>query len=52
MDLENKKIPREELPTTLFKKLGQPATELQTNLAQELIKKIASYYFTTEQDQN
>ena len=43
--LESKKITREELPLTLFKKLGKPTSELQTNLAQELIKKITSYYF-------
>jgi hypothetical protein len=52
MDLETKKIPREELSTTLFKKLGEPKTELQTNLAQEIIKKIASYYFASEPEQN
>ena len=43
--LESKKITREQLPPTLFKKLGKPTTELQQNLAQELIKKITSYYF-------
>jgi hypothetical protein len=50
--LEQKQITKEQLPITLFKKLGQPTSELQQNLAQELIKKIASYYFTQEQDQN
>ena len=43
--LERKKITREQLPLTLFKKLGKPKNEFQTNLAQELIKKIISYYF-------
>lgn len=43
--LEKKKISREELPTTLFKKLGEPTTELQTNLCSEIIKKIISYYY-------
>src|SRR3954454_3774606 len=50
--LEQKQITREQLPTTLFKKLGEPTTELQTNLCQELIKKIISYYFIPEQDKN
>ena len=43
--LAKKKITREQLPPTLFKKLGKPSNELQQNLAQELIKKIISYYF-------
>ena len=50
--LEAKQITREELPTTLFKKLGEPTNELQANLAQELIKKIISYYYQAEPDQN
>ena len=50
--LESKKITREELQPTLFKKLGQPANELQQNLAQELIKKIVSYYYQPKPDQN
>ena len=50
--LESKKLTREELPLTLFKKLGKPKSELQTNLAQELIKKIVSYYFTSESELN
>jgi len=50
--LETKTITREQLPLTLFKKLGEPKGELQTNLCQELIKKITSYYFTTETEQN
>ena len=50
--LETKKISREELQPTLFKKLGEPQSEIQQNLAQELIKKIVSYYFVQEQDQN
>jgi hypothetical protein len=36
----------------LIKKLGQPANELQTNLLTEIIKKIVSYYFTEEVNQN
>jgi len=52
IQLESKKINREQLSTTLFKKLGQPATELQINLAQELIKKIISYYFAEEESAN
>ena len=50
--LESKKISREELQPTLFKKLGEPQSEIQQNLAQELIKKIVSYYFAQEQEQN
>ena len=50
--LETKQITREELPTTLFKKLGEPANELQANLAQEILKKIISYYYQAEPDQN
>jgi len=50
--LETKKITREQLSTTLFKKLGEPKNELQTNLCQELIKKIISYYFIPQPDKN
>ena len=50
--LETKQITKEQLPITLFKKLGEPANELQANLAQELIKKIISYYYQAEPDQN
>jgi hypothetical protein len=50
--LEKKQITKEQLPITLFKKLGEPATELQTNLCSEIIKKIASYYFTSQEEQN
>ena len=50
--LETKQITKEQLPITLFKKLGEPSNELQANLAQELIKKIVSYYFSAETDQN
>jgi len=50
--LESKQITREQLPATLFKKLGEPANELQTNLGQEILKKIISYYFTEPESQN
>ena len=50
--LEAKQISREELQPTLFKKLGKPVSELQQNLAQELIKKIISYYFAETTEQN
>jgi len=50
--LESQQIPKEQLPTILFKKLGSPTNELQTNLAQELLKKITSYYFTEPENQN
>ena len=50
--LETKQITKEQLPITLFKKLGEPTNELQANLAQELIKKIISYYYQAEPDQN
>ena len=50
--LEQKKITKEQLPITLFKKLGEPKSELQTNLCSEIIKKIISYYFVSETEQN
>jgi hypothetical protein len=50
--LETKQITKEQLPIALFKKLGEPSNELQANLAQELIKKIVSYYFSAEAEQN
>ena len=50
--LEQKKITREELPNTLYEKLGEPKNELQQNLAQEILKKITSYYFTPEPEFN
>jgi hypothetical protein len=51
--LEKKQITRDQLQPALFKKLGQPQTELQSNLAQELIKKIVNYYYPTiPQEQN
>ena len=50
--LETKQITKEQLPIALFKKLGEPANELQANLAQELIKKIISYYFTSPEEPN
>jgi len=50
--LEQKQISKDQLQPTLFEKLGQPSTELQQNLCQELIKKIASYYFTETPEQN
>jgi hypothetical protein len=40
------------LPTTLFKKLGSPTNELQTNLAQEILKKISSYFYSEAETQN
>ena len=50
--VEQQTITKEQLATALFKKLGQPANEIQQNLAQEILKKIASYYFASEQEQN
>ena len=50
--VEKQTITKEQLATVLFKKLGQPANEIQQNLAQEILKKIASYYFAAEQEQN
>lgn len=50
--LENQQITREQLQPTLFKKLGEPSGELQTNLAQEILKKITSYYFAEENNNN
>ena len=50
--VEQQTITKEQLATVLFKKLGKPANEIQQNLAQEILKKIASYYFASEQEQN
>jgi hypothetical protein len=50
--VEQQTITKEQLATVLFKKLGQPANEIQQNLAQEILKKIASYYFASEAEQN
>jgi hypothetical protein len=51
--LESQKITdRQTIKQTLIKKLGQPATELQTNLLTEIIKKIISYYLTEPDEQN
>lgn len=50
--LETKQITKEELQPTLFKKLGEPSTELQANLAQEILKKIVSYYYQPEPETN
>jgi hypothetical protein len=50
--LQSQKITKEQLPQVLFKKLGQPTSEIQQNLAQELLKKISSYYFVSETEQN
>ena len=50
--LERQAITKEQLATVLFKKLGQPTNELQANLAQEILKKISSYYFASEAEQN
>ena len=50
--VEQQTITKEQLATVLFKKLGQPVNEIQQNLAQEILKKIASYYFASEAEQN
>ena len=50
--LESKQISREQLQPTLFKKLGEPTNELQTNLVQEILKKISSYYFAEPEPTN
>ena len=50
--LESQQITREQLQPTLFKKLGEPTNELQTNLTQEILKKITSYYFSSAEEQN
>jgi len=50
--VEQQTITKEQLATVLFKKLGKPANEIQQNLAQEILKKISSYYFASEQEQN
>ncbi|KLL03225.1 MAG: hypothetical protein MRECE_23c013 [Mycoplasmataceae bacterium CE_OT135] len=50
--LESKQITdREQITNYLTQKLGQPTNEIQTNLLQELTKKINSYY-TEPENQN
>jgi len=46
--LEAKKLSKETAETFLLAKLGQPSNQTQTNLYQEIIKKINSYYFSQE----
>lgn len=50
--LQKQQIEKEQLASRLFKKLGKPANELQANLAEEILKKITSYYFAEEPDQS
>jgi len=50
--LESQQITRQQLQPLLFKKLGEPTTDLQQNLAQEILKKIVSYYFSEPEQQN
>ena len=50
--VEQQTITKEQLATVLFKKLGKPVNEIQQNLAQEILKKIANYYFVSEEEQN
>jgi len=50
--LEKQTLTKEQLQPTLFKKLGEPTTELQTNLSQEIIKKIISYFYAETESQN
>ena len=50
--LENQSITKDQLQPTLFKKLGKPSTDLQTNLCQEILKKIVSYFYSEAETQN
>lgn len=47
-DLETKQITKEQISDYLISKLGSPTSPTQTNLCQEIIKIIKSYYFTQE----
>ncbi|WNE40802.1 MAG: hypothetical protein mread185_000259 [Mycoplasmataceae bacterium] len=47
-DLESKKISKEQVSDYLFSKLGIPTNQTQSNLLQEIIKRINAYYFTEE----
>ncbi|WNE40375.1 MAG: hypothetical protein GBAus27B_000442 [Mycoplasmataceae bacterium] len=47
-DLETKQITKEQIESCLFSKFGVPTNPTQTNLCQEIIKKINSYYFIEE----
>ena len=46
--LENKEINKEGVEQYLCQKLGSPTNQTQTNLHQEIIKKINAYYFNQE----
>ncbi|RHZ36287.1 hypothetical protein [endosymbiont GvMRE of Glomus versiforme] len=51
--LENQQLANKEATEKyLLTKLGSPKTEIQTNLYGEILKKIVSYYFTSEEPQN
>jgi len=50
--LEKQTLTKEQLQPTLFKKLGEPTTELQQNLAQEILKKIISYFYAETESSN
>ena len=50
--LEAKKITKEQLQPILFKKLGEPTTPIQQNLAQEILKKINSYFYSETNQEN
>lgn len=47
-DLENKNFTKEQAENYLLTKLGSPIGSTQTNLYQEIIKKINAYYFSQE----
>lgn len=43
--LESKNISKEQVESFLISKLGQPTNQTQSNLLEEITKKINSYYF-------
>ena len=47
-ELESKNLTKEQVEIYLTQKLGSPSNLTQTNLVQEIIKKINAYYFAPE----
>lgn len=50
--LETKQISKNQVEEQLLNLFGQPTNQIQTNLYQEIVKKIHSYYYSEEQPTN
>jgi len=49
-ELETKQITKDQVEQFLTEKLGSPTNLTQTNLYQEILKKINAYYFASENE--